>query len=389
MMDYVAWRGDLSFEQDELNEIDALILSELSYIDFSGIAPASFAKEVTIAAASEAYFKKNPETKGKLGIIVPDTIHDLLRAAAASARFGGIGMSGYESATDEAEEKQFAAVTFTLGENLKFAAFRGTDDSIVGWKENFNMCYLFPVPAQVCAADYLNRLAAACPHRLVTGGHSKGGNLAVYAAEYCEDTVQSRIAAVYNNDGPGFPDSQLENERYLRIRGRMHTFLPQQSIVGILLQHEEDFHAVKSTAVGPMQHDGFSWELVGRGFAYAPALAASSRRTDKTLRAWVDDMDMEQREQFICKLFAIRRTSKALSLTDLAKNPRELFDAINASFDEESRAVLKRSFSMLLHEDRNVKLQDAQEELLKLKDDLTAKAQDVKRSILSKLEGDK
>lgn len=260
MMDYIEWRGDLTFSERPFNEVDGLIFAELSYVDYSNIVPNTVVEGITLKRAAEEYFLKYPDSRGRLGIVVPDSIHDLLRAAGNSERFGSVVLSGYTAETSEEKEEQFSAVTFTIENRIRCIAFRGTDDSIVGWKENFNMCYMFPVPAQSDAANYLNMVAADWNKDLIITGHSKGGNLAVYAAAYCLPEAQEHITAVYNFDGPGFPTSQITLENYSRIRGLMTTLLPEADIVGILLDHEDQYHAVKSNAVGVWQH---RWLLMG------------------------------------------------------------------------------------------------------------------------------
>ena len=237
------------------------------------------------------------------------------------------------------------------------------------------MCYMFPVPAQSDAANYLNMVAADWNRDLIITGHSKGGNLAVYAAAYCLPEAQEHITAVYNFDGPGFPTSQITLENYGRIRGLMTTLLPEADIVGILLDHEDQYHAVKSNAVGAWQHDGFSWELMGTKFIYSEDIKSSSKRKDKTLRAWVDDMDMELREQFVNKLFAFCKSTDARTLTDLKRDPIGLMNAINGAFeDEETKDILKRSLSMLLSEDKTHRYAAAQDSLMRIKGKVTERA---------------
>ena len=352
MMDYIQWRGDLTFSERPFNEVDGLIFAELSYVDYSNIVPNTVVEGITLKRAAEEYFLKYPDSRGRLGIVVPDSIHDLLRAAGNSERFGSVVLSGYTAETSEEKEEQFSAVTFTIENRIRCIAFRGTDDTIVGWKENFNMCYMFPVPAQSDAANYLNMVAA-----------------------YCLPQAQEHITAVYNNDGPGFPTSQITLENYSRIRGLMTTLLPEADIVGILLDHEDQYHAVKSNAVGVWQHDGFSWELMGTKFIYSEDIKSSSKRKDKTLRAWVDDMDMDLREQFVNKLFAFCKSTDARTLTDLKRDPIGLMNAINGAFeDEETREVLKRSLSMLLSEDKTHRYAAAQDSLMRIKGKVTEKA---------------
>ncbi len=349
MMNYLDWRGDLRFDQSSVNQVDGLIFAELSYIDYAGLAPEG--EGITLKEAAKRYFRRYPNSKGRLGVMVPDAIHDLLKQAAESYRFGDVVLTDYVNRIDEEKEEQFSAVTFTVDDILTVVAYRGTDDTIVGWKENFNMSYIFPVPAQVDAAAYLNAAARKTGNPLVVVGHSKGGNLAVYAAAYCDPAVQARIQAIYNNDGPGFPTPQIERDCYKNIRTRITTLLPQSSVVGILLEHESRYLVVRSDAVGVWQHNGISWEVLGKSFVYAPRLKRNSARKDHTLHAWLNAMDLEQRKLFVKKLFAIRQNTDARTLTELKKDPKKTLAAINASFDEETKAILKRSLQMFLMED--------------------------------------
>ena len=204
ILEYLDWRGDLTLSERPFNEVDNLILAEICYLDFSGFVPAGFqTQQVTLQAAASAYFTAHPETN--MGVLVPDQIPVLVEHAAKTARFGDIRLLGYVNRIDEETQTQFSAVTMLLPDGSAYVAFRGTDDTIVGWKEDFNMAFTPEIPAQKYAAEYLRQVSAALPFRpLLVGGHSKGGNLAVYASVFCGQEVQKRILAVYNNDGPGF-----------------------------------------------------------------------------------------------------------------------------------------------------------------------------------------
>lgn len=209
ILEYLDWRGDLTLLERPFNEVDNLILAEICYLDFSGFVPAGFqTQQVTLLDAASAYFAAHPETN--MGVLVPDQIPVLVEHAAKTARFGDIRLLGYVNRIDEETQTQFSALTMLLPDGSAYVAFRGTDDTIVGWKEDFNMAFTPEIPAQKYAAEYLRQVSAALPFRpLLVGGHSKGGNLAVYAAVFCGQDVQKRILAVYNNDGPGFYSSLL------------------------------------------------------------------------------------------------------------------------------------------------------------------------------------
>ena len=203
MLDYLTWRGDLLFSQAELNEVDGLILSELAYIQFDGLVSENIQSVLPL------------RTLAKTILALPDPVVrcrtekdlELLQAVAESARFGRLGVSFYRSVFVPEEETQFAAVAFLLEDGTAFLAFRGTDSTLVGWKEDFNMSFQKNVPAQRLAQEYVQRYGAATREPMRLGGHSKGGNLAVYAGAKCGEAVQSRILEVYVHRGERNPSS--------------------------------------------------------------------------------------------------------------------------------------------------------------------------------------
>ena len=200
---------------------------------------------------------------------------------------------------DPAAEKQFSALTILLEGELPYVAFRGTDGTLVGWKEDFNMSFLTVVPAQKEAVQYLCAASDSLRGRLRVGGHSKGGNLAVYASAFCGEEIQSRIESVYNHDGPGFLSEVVTREGFQRILGRVHTFVPQSSVVGMLLQHEEGCAIVHSTNTWLLQHDLYSWETACNGLVFTEARTRSSRFIDSTLKAWLTQMNPEDRGKLV------------------------------------------------------------------------------------------
>ena len=316
ILDYLDWRGDITFAERPFNEVDNLLLAELSYLEFGGIVPADFAATVPLSDAVAAFTKRTPHAD--MGVLVPDKIPGLAQKMAASARFRDVLLSGYVCKLDEQTETQFAALCAALPDGTVYAVFRGTDDTIVGWKEDFNMSFLPIVPSQREAADYLRAAAAAFPsQKLRAGGHSKGGNLAVYAAVWCGESVQDQLLAVYNNDGPGFHTSLLDRPEHQRIANRIQTILPESSVVGILLEHEERCEVVRSTQIGLMQHDGFSWQVRGERFEHLPDRTEGGKLVDETLRAFIVSLSDEQRVAFIDALFDILTCTDAETLTDL------------------------------------------------------------------------
>ncbi len=208
-------------------------------------------------------------------------------------------MKEFVSIIDEVAEIQFSAVTVELDDETVYIAYRGTDDTLVGWKEDLNMSFMDVVPAQAEALAYLEQVLHKHDYRKVyIGGHSKGGNLAVYAAVHVEDILQSSIVEVFNNDGPGFKDNILSKQQYMNISDRITTLVPQNSVVGLLLEHDETYQVVKSSqSSGIMQHDGFSWEVLGNDFIYLPSLD-DHRISGMTTKRTLEKMSADQREAF-------------------------------------------------------------------------------------------
>lgn len=320
LFDYVDWRGDLSFREAPLNEVDALIFSLISYIDFGGIlSPEHDGATVPIKAAANAFFSKHPDLKSySMGLILPKGILNLLRAIKDTKRFRNVEMVAFVNDIDTERQMQFSAVTFLLGNYGSIVTFRGTDDSIIGWKENFNMSFLSVVPAQIEAARYLDLAANRRSGQLYVAGHSKGGNLAVYAAVNCEKSIQGRLEQVWSFDGPGFGHNILEDPDYLRMRPVIKNLLPQSAVVGMLLEHEELYTVIKSRQSGLLQHDGLTWEVMGGSFVRAEALTEESLRTARTLHAWVHEMTPEERELFVDSLYQLLSSDNAVTLSDLA-----------------------------------------------------------------------
>ena len=351
ILDYLDWRGDLTLSERPFNEVDNLILAEICYLDFSGFAPASFAVQtVTLQDAANAYFAAHPTTD--MGVLVPDQIPVLVERAAKTARFGDIRLLGYVNCIDEETQTQFSAMTMLLPDGSAYVAFRGTDDTIVGWKEDFNMAFTPEIPAQKYACAYLQQAAKALPFRpLLVGGHSKGGNLAVYAAVFCGQPVQKQLTAVYNNDGPGFYTSLLPLPAHRAVSDRITTILPESSVVGMLLAHEERYQVVRSTQIGLMQHDGFSWLVKGERFEHLTELAEGGRIMDQTLKSFLQALTGPQRVQFVDTLFAILTCTDASTLTDLKEGGLKTASAMVKalqSLDKPTRKALSDTLRLLL-----------------------------------------
>ena len=371
LLDYLDWRGDLTLAQTPFNEVDNLILAELSFLDFSGIVPGPAEKgSVRLADAAEAYFARVPAGEAiNMGVLVPDEIPFLLQKMAVSVRFRDMRLSGYADCLDTVQAEQFAALSVETGDGKVYLAFRGTDDTLAGWKEDFHMSFMSEIPAQRKAVEYVQTMARQYPRRkLRIGGHSKGGNLAVYAAVYCGASVQRCIQEVWSNDGPGFHENVLKTEEYLRIADRITFIIPKSSVVGMLLEHDEDYVVVDSREQGLLQHDGFSWEVLGSGFVRLDSVTNSSRINDRALKEWVRNMSLEQREQFVDGMFHVLEASGAVTLTDLKEDKVKAASAMIRAMkdmDKKTRDVLIYAVKLLLSSNLKVLKEEVQQEVEK------------------------
>ena len=287
-----------------------------------------------------------------VGLVDPQVTHDFYHAIAANPRFSDIEMGAFLEQFDDGEQTQFAAVTYRLPSGTLVVAFRGTDDSLVGWKEDFNMAFQYPVPAQVTAADYLARVAALWQNvPIVLTGHSKGGNLAVYAAMNAEDGVKDRIERIYSLDGPGFPEAVVNSFEYSSVSGRIVKIVPDSSVVGMVLETPERCMVVKSDVEGIMQHFAFSWQMHSGEFDKVEDVANSSVTFNKALNKWLSSLSKEQRERAVDALFAVLEASGAGSISAMmAAGPKVIPEMLGTyvGLSIEDRRNLNQALGIML-----------------------------------------
>lgn len=313
---YLNWRGDLSLEQVKFNNVDALILSSISYIPFDDIISADDYKQITIGKAAELFFKVDISKY----LLNSKKDAELFKKAAKTIRFRNMNLYRYVCEINHETPKQFAAMIIDTHDDCFFVSYRGTDQALIGWKEDFSMSFTTPVPSQEHAVEYLEHAAEHMSGNIRIGGHSKGGNLAVYAATFCSESTQRRIVNIYNYDGPGFETDILLQESYQMISNKIKTFVPQFSIVGLMFEHEKGYNIVSSTQTGLLQHSFHSWEVDCEDFLYVNALSNRSRFWNNTLKAWIAQMDYKQREQLVEVIFNIFAETKASTISELSKN---------------------------------------------------------------------
>ena len=367
ILDYLSWRGDLTLAQSPFNEVDNLILAELSFVNFTGIVPGPGEGEgVPLHTAAEAFFRSHEGGDMGMGVLVPDEIPTLLRKMAECPRFREMKVNCFCDHLDVRKAEQFAAVTVELGDGSIYLSFRGTDDTIAGWKEDFLLGCQPEVPAQKKAVAYVKAVAAQYPRRkLMLGGHSKGGNLAVYGGIFVPLAIQRRISAVWSNDGPGFYGAVLETPQHARLEGRIHSIVPKSSVVGMLLEHEESYTVVDSDQTGLWQHDGFSWQVLGTGFVTLREVSRQGRRNDLALKEWVRRLPVDQREKFVDGLFEVLTASGATTLTDLKEDGFRAAGAMVRAMkdmEKDTRDALFNAIATLFRSNIQAAVEEAREE---------------------------
>ena len=322
MLDYINWRGDLSFEDSAFNDIDAVILCQILYLNFDGFFKDSGFKDfIKISELAERFINADDfKTRSDTGVLINKQTVDLLKAAGKSKRFSEIKAAGYISVLDLSMEEQFSAITYVIKNKTNFVAYRGTDDNIVGWKEDFNLAIHDIVPSQKDAQEYLKRAARNLNGFFYIGGHSKGGNLAVYAAAASPSGIQKRIQTIYNFDGPGFTEDKINSPQFKSIIPKILSFHPQLSIVGMLFNRAGKCLIVKSFENGIMQHDMFSWTLLGKTFIMLDKFEKESEFFNSTVNTWISGLDIEKRKLFIDTVFDIIASTNARTNTELEKN---------------------------------------------------------------------
>ena len=318
IMDYLVWRGDLDWDASPFNEVDNVILSELVYVDFSDIVPQVGDGSIALFEANERFFAQHTEEEINARVSSTKMAAFMMREMAKTKRYKDIRLANYIDDIRLDAQSQFCAMTVDLGDGRCNVVYSGTDSTIVGWKEDFNMSFLSETPGQAEAVEYLKAVAAQTKLPLRLMGHSKGGNLSVYAAVNSDRALQERIEVIYSNDGPGFNDSMINLEAYRGLLERICTIVPESSIVGMLFEHEEEYEVVRSSGSGAGQHDVMSWEVKGPALVHLNHVDGKSVLMDKALKSWIGEMDEQQRELFVDTLFGILDEADIRTGDDLA-----------------------------------------------------------------------
>lgn len=348
IIDYLKEYGNCSFEDMPMNDVDSLVLCQTSYLKFDGMVPDVRSNEefVTLEeVAKHADYEK----------LFADTRFEkenraLFEAMLEGARYRTLRLCNYINVIEKEWETQFSAVTFLLKDGTVYVAFRGTDETIVGWKEDFNMAFLSPVPGQAYSVKYLNAVAEKIHSQIIVGGHSKGGNLAVYSSMNADSHVKEMIKKVYSMDGPGFRPEALESGCYDKIAGKVVKILPHSSLVGMIFERDMRYEVVESTTFGLAQHDPYTWLVEGRHFVKVNDIYESRKFVNNALNEWILSLNEVQLRTFVETLYQVVSASKAEDLIEFTADWKKSMNAVVAALrevDDETNQMLKEVIKSL------------------------------------------
>lgn len=340
LYDYIKEYGKKTFLEEPFNEVDNLILCSISYVDIKRFMPKKRFEKIKLKEVADKYFAAFKKKKYKYDIIALDKGIKTFRAIRNTKRFRNMELYNYVYKADES--KQFCAMTIKVKEDLTYVVFEGTDHLISGWEEDFKMSYMFPVPAQKDAIRYLNRTVRRNDENIIVGGHSKGGNLALVAAMYANIFIKKKIRKIYNNDGPGLRKKQFLSDRYQSIHYKLIHIIPNYSIVGLLLRHDDDYKVVKSPRISILSHDLTTWEVKNTHLKETP-LSMFSKKFDLYMKDFLDKHPDRQRKKYVKALFDILRKANIDNLEDIKayklKNMKKIIRE-TMNLDKETKSIL-------------------------------------------------
>lgn len=355
LFDYALKYGDMSFSEMPFNEVDNIVFSSLSYVNFNRIVSSGSYNKLTIREAFFKYF--NLYSSDEVCILPVRNAIKLLGIIKDTKRYGDLFLYNY--VYDANDEQQFSALTIEINPKLVYVSFEGTDHLVSGWKEDFMMAYKFPVSSHKKAIWYINKKFLFNDKQIILGGHSKGGNLALVAGMYCNFLIRNRIVNIYNNDGPGLLREQFYSNKYNCIRERLIHIVPNYSIFGLLLYHSDNYKVIKSSKKGIISHELFTWMVKDNSFVRAELDSFCASLDDEVLN-WLNKYDRKIRKRFVLSLFDVFRRAKVVSFLEIVENKKIIFDLLDEYRDisDSDREMLKDFFSMIIKCFKDVKLEE-------------------------------
>lgn len=348
LIDYLKEYGGRTWEEMPMNDVDSLALCQLSYLKFDGIVPDVHDNKASVSLeeiAQHADFEK----------LFSDERYEkdnraLFQAMLGSLRYRKLKLNCYINLVEIEYETQFSAVTYLLEDGTLYIAYRGTDETIIGWKEDFNMAFLNPVPGQAYSVKYLNMVTGRLKNRFFLGGHSKGGNLAVYAAMNCLPQVRERVLKIYSMDGPGFRPEVLESCHYEAIADKVVKILPHSSLVGMLFERDIRCQVVESRTFGLAQHNPYTWLVENGEFVKVDDLYESRKVMDGAINEWILSLNEHQLRTFVDTFYQVISASQAQDLIEFTADWKKSMNGIILALkevDEQTARMLKEIIKSL------------------------------------------
>lgn len=348
VLNYLKEYGDCTFRELPMTEVDSLVLCQLSYLKFDGMVPD--VKENLPSVTLSSLAERDDFEKLFADVRYEEVNRALVAGMLAGRRYRNLKLNCHVNVIEKEWETQFSAITFILEDGTVYVAYRGTDETIVGWKEDFNMAFLSPVPGQEYSVKYLNAVASRIKRPFYVGGHSKGGNLAVYSAMNCRPEIQERIIKIYSMDGPGFRPEILKECNYEAIRNRVVKILPHSSLVGMLFESDMNFQVVESKTFGLAQHDPYTWLVEGEHLVRVNDIYERRKRMDNTLNEWILSLDEEKLRTFVDTLYQVISASQADNLIEFTAEWKRSMNGIVTALkevDDETKGILKEVIKSL------------------------------------------
>lgn len=343
IIDYVRECGKITFKERPLGEVDSLVLCQLAYLNYGPFVEGMDGEKCSVSI-QDIYLHSDRDR------ILDDYWYrennkELFTAAARSARFGSLKVNYYVNVINVEDETQFCAMTYLLDDGTCYIAYRGTDATIVGWKEDLNLAFSKPLNSQYLSVEYMNRVSGYVKGDFYAGGHSKGGNLAVYAAMNCNEDVRKRLLHVYNNDGPGFRPEIRKLGNYEAVAERISKFIPRSSVVGMILEDHSDYEVVESRGVGLLQHNSYSWKIEGGAFVRAKNMRSGKLLMDRAMNEWILSLSQEETHAFVDTLYEVVSASEASNVfefgADFKKSMQNIFGAMR-NVDEDTKKAIQK-----------------------------------------------
>ncbi len=369
IIDYVKEWGKYSLNEKPFNEVDSLVLCQMVYFNYKEFVPGF--EESNVPVCIQSIYVHPDRDRILDDYWYRENNKELFASAAQSRRFGNLKMNYYVNIINEETQTQFSAMTYILEDKNAYIAYRGTDATIVGWKEDLNLAFSKPLHSQQLAVEYMDRVAGYIGGSFYAGGHSKGGNLAVYAAMNCKPETRDSLLKVFNNDGPGFRPEIRQLGHYEAIAGRIMKFIPRSSLVGTILEDQDDYELIESKGVGMLQHNAYSWKIEEGAFLRSKSMKSGKILRDAALNEWILSLSESEIHSFVDTLYDVVAASEASNVfefgADWKKCTQSVFEAAK-ELDETTRksiAKIIRSLFEITRELATAELQEKGRELQK------------------------